>query len=206
MEDTRATLFACMTPASRRRLSKTPPSRRAALVVRCSGWRLGRLTAIKGPQHAIRLPEVLADRGDRATLDVFGDGPMRAGLEKAAGPHVRFHGAIDFSEWLERIPKQVDLMVLPHVQPDPSGTYFESAGVGVPIVSFSNETVRDLTQHGLVMSTDQWSSDGLADVIAQLAGDRQWMDCASRAGQDFMRRHSFENDFEARIDHLQRVM
>ncbi|MCY7287786.1 MAG: glycosyltransferase, partial [Cryobacterium sp.] len=124
------------------RVSRAILARARASKVPWSGGTLrlgfsGRLTRIKGPQFAIDLPNLLAARGFEATLDVFGDGPMRAELDAAAGDRVRFRGTLEYEdEWCSIVADDIDLMVLPHVQPDPSGTYLECAGLGVPVLGF----------------------------------------------------------------------
>jgi colanic acid/amylovoran biosynthesis glycosyltransferase len=166
----------------------------------------GRLTSIKGPQYVVGLPALLGERGIAATVDVFGDGPMRKELE-ASGSAVRFHGTLDYErEWCPYIAENIDLMVLPHVQPDPSGTYFESAGVGVPVLGFQHETTRDLARHGWVFASEQRSAASLADSIAHLVGDTASLQAASAAGFGFMQTRTFEMDFGRRVEHLVRVM
>lgn len=165
----------------------------------------GRLTPIKGPQYAIAAAKLLASRGVQVSLDVFGDGPMRDALVSEAGPSTTFHGSIDFDEWCRLVPRLVDVMLLPHVQPDPSGTYFESAGVGVPVVGFSNETMLDLESHGFARSTSRWDERGLQEVVEAVLRQPDWLEEASARGTDFMLRHTFDRDFRARVQHLERV-
>lgn len=167
----------------------------------------GRLTAIKGPQFVIGLTAQLAARGIDATLDVFGDGPMRAELESMAGPAVHFHGSVDYEqEWVPWVSRRIDLMVLPHVQPDPSGTYFEAAGLGVPVLAFRHETSIDLSRHGWVFVSKRRSMESLASAIQDLVSSPALLQTASEAGFAFMREHTFEADFALRVEHLVGVM
>jgi glycosyltransferase involved in cell wall biosynthesis len=167
----------------------------------------GRLTPIKGPQFAVELPRLLAERGIEASLDVFGSGPLLKALEERAGPRVRFRGSLAYeSEWCRQVADDIDLMVLPHVQPDPSGTYFESAGVGVPVLGFRHETTVDLSRHGWVFTSERRSSESLADAIANLVTTPGRLRDASSAGLAFMDEHTFEADFKMRTEHLVHVL
>lgn len=162
----------------------------------------GRLTPIKGPDLAVGALRALERRGVDVTLDVYGDGPMRRELERTAGARARFHGELGFEQWCRRVPDEVDLMVLPHVQPDPSGTYLESAGLGIPVVGFDHEALVDLSRHGFAFATGERTADGLADLVTDLVADRAAVRAASAAGISFMTEHSFERDFAARIAHM----
>lgn len=168
----------------------------------------GRLIPIKGPQYAVRALAGLRAGGADATLDVFGDGPMRGELEAIAGLGVRFHGSLDFkSEWCPRVAAEIDLMVLPHVQSDPSGTYLESAGMGVPVVGFDNDALRylvDVAQLGWI--SPRGDESALVRRISDLSRRPGELARAGADGSRFMQEHCFERDFEARVDHLQEVL
>lgn len=161
----------------------------------------GRLTAIKGPQHAVVVPELLALRGITSSLDVYGTGPLQPELTELAGPDVRFHGSVGFDEWCRRA-QQLDLMLLPHVQPDPSGTYLESAGLGVPVVGFDNEALVDLSRHGFAFPVHSRRSEHLANRVAALARDPAMLGEARLRGIRFMQQNHFRADFTRRVDHM----
>jgi len=163
----------------------------------------GRLIPIKGPDHAVEAHRLLLRSGLDATLDVYGDGEMRAELE-AAAPDVRFHGSLDFrSEWCPAVASSTDLMVLPHVQSDPAGTYLESAGMGVPVIGFDNVALRHLVDvAGLGWTVPARRPDLLAQRIEELAQAPEELRRAGEAGAAFMEEHCFERDFAARVQHL----
>jgi len=63
-------------------------------------------------------------------------------------------------------------MILPHSQGDPSGTYIESAGLGVPIVGFANAALRGHERHaGFAWTVPVGDIDGLVELVRRLADD-----------------------------------
>ncbi|MBL9053727.1 MAG: glycosyltransferase, partial [Tabrizicola sp.] len=104
----------------------------------------GRLDPMKGAQDLVPLAKALTDLGCQFSLDVFGDGNLHRQIVTeiaVAGlaDRVRMHGNVDFAS--ELIPwqrKNADLFISCHRQGDPSCTYIESMGCGLPIVGYDN--------------------------------------------------------------------
>lgn len=165
----------------------------------------GRLAGEKGPQFAVEAHRRLARAGAPTTLTIFGSGPMEEQLRREAADGVIFAGSVPFeSEWIERIPREVDLMVLPHPQGDPSGTYLEAAGLGVPFVAFANVAAQSLTsRHGLGWSTRMNDVGGLVRRIQRLNEDPSQVRAAADRGRAFMTEHCFEHEFDRRVEHLE---
>lgn len=96
----------------------------------------GRITAVKGPATvldvAARLPEV--------QFVLLGDGDQRTALESSAPGNVRFAGFLPFRDWTAFMRDEVDVALLPYPQGDPSCTYYEALGCGVPVVGVRNTT------------------------------------------------------------------
>ncbi|GAB3018544.1 hypothetical protein GCM10011376_00390 [Nocardioides flavus (ex Wang et al. 2016)] len=167
----------------------------------------GRLHPAKGPNHAVAASRELDARGVRHTLTIFGTGPMEAELRRQAGPSVQFAGEVAFDPvWMDRVADEVDLMVLPHTQGDPSGTYLESAGMGVPILGFRNAALNGFAREAkFAWVTDERSGTALADVAERLSRDRPEIRRAALAGVTFAQEHAFEKAFDARVRQLVRV-
>lgn len=167
----------------------------------------GRLIPIKGPEYAIAAYRQLRAAGLDVSLEMFGDGELRGRLEQEA-PDVRFHGSLDFAtEWCPTVASSIDLMVLPHVQSDPAGTYLESAGMGVPVVGFDNVALDHLVEvAGLGWTSPPRRADLLAGRIQELMATPAELPRARDAGRAFMEDHCFEKDFGARVQHLHDVL
>lgn len=165
----------------------------------------GRLHPIKGPDHAVRLVEVLTQRSVPCTLTIFGSGPMEEELRfRSKGLPVTFVGNVDFAtEWVHRIPREIDLMVLPHLQGDPSCTYLEAAGLGVPIVGYDNPALASLSRHaGIGNIVPMKNVERMADVAQALGQNPEMLPRSADPGVAFMRQHDMNSEFDRRVQHL----
>lgn len=164
----------------------------------------GRLIDAKGPQHAIAAVERLRATGLDCTLDVIGVGPLEDDLRRTAPAHVRFLDGMDFATgWTAHVRDHVDLMVLPHTQGDPSGTYLEAAGCGVPVAGFDNVALASLVaHHGIGVTAPLRDDDALASVISEVLADQDRWRRLRADGLSFMAEHAFERESARRVDHL----
>lgn len=168
----------------------------------------GRLIPGKGPDHAVAALARLNEWQVPAKLTVFGDGPLLSPLRATAPANVEFRGTIPFDpDWTDYVREHVDLMVLPHVQGDPSGTYLESIGCGAPVVGYANRAWDALVRHhGIGWSAPLRDVDALASTIRALAAPESgtgspWHQVRTR-GLDFMADHPWTQEFTRRVDHL----
>jgi glycosyltransferase involved in cell wall biosynthesis len=117
------------------------------------------------------------------------------------------HEPIKFeTELIPWMRKEADVFVCCHRQSDPSCTYLETLGCGVPIVAYRNraiEGILDIADVGWLVRKDDLHS--LADKIAELAADREQVATKARAGAKLAMEHSFENTFLNRVEQLRSV-
>ncbi|HCL78733.1 MAG TPA: glycosyltransferase, partial [Synergistaceae bacterium] len=105
---------------------------------------VGRITERKGLQIAI---SALADVSLPWTLDVVGDGPLRANLEEMArsgglGDRVTFHGFRDDpDEWMKRC----SCFLFPSLSEGMGLTLMRAVQMGVPVLASDLPPVRELT-------------------------------------------------------------
>src|SRR5262249_49775617 len=152
----------------------------------------GRLTAMKGAQYLIPIAANLKRRGIDFQLSICGDGDlgpsMRAMVQQLdLGQSVEFTGTLDFATQLVPFVRDTcDLFICPHFQGDPSCTYLETMGLGVPIAGYANEAWERLAadSHG-GWATPLEKPDLLAEKIAQVASDRASLHSAATAALDF---------------------
>lgn len=166
-----------------------------------------RFVPAKGALDAVHVHRALLDLGVEATLDVFGEGPLAGEMRAQAAPGTTFHGVVDFHDtWVPFVRDELDLMLFPHVVGDPSGTYLEAAGLGVPSVGYANSALAGLVRHdGLGWTAPVGNVAGLARRIAELVDrPRDIEECAAR-GMAFMRIHDADSEMEVRIDHLREL-
>ncbi|MDO5635048.1 MAG: glycosyltransferase, partial [Micrococcus sp.] len=163
-----------------------------------------------GPEYAALAALMLLDRGTDVTLDVFGDGELTESLQHLTRRHaeaIRFHGSLPYEpDWNQIVRDGIDLMVLPHIQGDPSGTYLESAALGVPVVGFDNRALRSLVaRHGIGWTVPLGDVAKLTDSITELVRDPERRICAGRVARSFMQQHTIEAEFSRRITHLRGI-
>ncbi|MFN4129668.1 MAG: glycosyltransferase [Paracoccaceae bacterium] len=170
----------------------------------------GRLEPMKGAQDLVPLATALASGGCRFELDIFGDGSLRDPIARGIAnqglsDRVRLHGNVDFATAL--IPwqrQQADLFISCHRQGDPSCTYIESMGCGLPVAGYANEMWGPLCRE----SGADWA-DPVGNVAALAARisttPRTAIAAAAAAALGFARRHDFDTELNGRMKHLARV-
>ena len=168
----------------------------------------GRLVPEKGPASAVAVLNRLRDQGIDARLTVLGRGPLEEALRRGAGDRVAVHHPLSFAtEWTQFIREKIDLMVLPHLIGDPSGTYLEAAACGVPVVGFDNPALAALeARHGLAVTAPVGDARSLAAVAKSLLSDApRWLGVRGR-GLEFMAGHHFEAEMARRVSHLRSLV
>lgn len=153
----------------------------------------GRITTVKGVatvlEVAERLPEV--------DFEILGDGDDRARLAAQAPPNVAFRGFLPFAQWKAHVRDHVDVALLPHPQGDPSCTYYEFLGSGVPVVGLRNTTWTRLAHEEQL----GWAEPDAAGLAARIAALRpaDLVAVAERAREVV---EPFEVVAARRVDHL----
>ncbi|WP_161601839.1 glycosyltransferase [Brevibacterium senegalense] len=170
----------------------------------------GRLIAMKGPQYAIQAIQSVSE-SDIDRIFVLGDGDMAESLKRqsrAIGHRVDFVGHLPYeTEWVEFIRQHVNVMLLPHTQGDPAGTYIESSALGVPVVGFANQALSPLAdRHGIGWTVRMRTSSALSTKLKELARSPQQVRAAGERGIDFASRHTFETEFRRRVLHIREVV
>lgn len=172
----------------------------------------GRLIAMKGADHLLRVASLLRDAGTDFHLTIYGTGdleqPMRAEIgARSLAAQVTMRGAVDFHATLvPEISAGIDVYVMPHRQSDPSCTYLETLSCGIPIVGYANRALAGILARadaGIGVAMDDVA--GVAAAIRQFDADRALLARQSRNAVVFARPHSFEQTFRRRVDHLLQV-
>ena len=191
------------------------PARRAARLR--AGGRLtlvhsGRLEPLKGAQDLVPIAGMLAQRGVDFVLHVFGQGSltdeMRAQVARMdLSDRVILHGTVDFAgELVPFVRGNADLFLSCHRQSDPSCTYLETLGCGVPVAGYANRMwspMRERSRAGWTVPMGRMAE--MAGLIAALDADRESIVAASAAARDFAAAHLFEAEFARRIAHMREI-
>lgn len=169
----------------------------------------GRLEPMKGAQDLLPVARALAALGVNFTLDIYGAGSLeseiRAGIQSfGLQDKVRLHQPVDFESELVPISRQnADLFLSCHRQSDPSCTYLEAMGCGLPVAGYANQMLSRLVE----TSRAGWTApladvDALAAVIADVASQPDMLQSTSENALAFARQHDFASEFDLRHQHM----
>lgn len=169
----------------------------------------GRLEPMKGAQDLVPVALRLARGGMDFTLDIYGAGSLRdeiaAGIvQHGLSERVRLHAPVDFERELVPISRsQADIFLSCHRQSDPSCTYIESMGCGLPIAGYDNQMWAALLERsGAGWSAPMSDPKALAAQIQALSSRREEISDRAENGLSFARQHEFEATFQSRMRHL----
>jgi colanic acid/amylovoran biosynthesis glycosyltransferase len=170
----------------------------------------GRLDPMKGAQDLIPIATQLSSLGFAFHLDIFGDGVLRSDMTAAIARNgladrVTLHGNVDFATELVPWQRQnADFFVSCHRQGDPSCTYIESMGCGLPIAGYENEMWGQLcSKSGGGWAVPVGDINALAARIATTS--RADLAAAADAAMAFAQTCDFQSVFAGRMAHLARV-
>jgi hypothetical protein len=120
-------------------------------------------------------------------------------IKLAEGSSIKVHDAIPYPE-LAKISRTFDAFVCCHIQSDPSCTYLESLGAGLPIVGYENKMWRGvLNASGAGYASPMHLPERVADGIAALSRPAQFRSLSEKA-LAFAKGHTFEREYQKRID------
>jgi colanic acid/amylovoran biosynthesis glycosyltransferase len=167
----------------------------------------GRYEHIKGVADAVRVGLACIKLGLDFEMHFYGKGSLRPEMDRlvsraSAGDRIFIHDPVTYPELVE-ISRGFDLFVCCHVQSDPSCTYLESLGAGLPIVGYANRMWKNLclTSEAGFSSPMRRPGRVAADVL-RLASDRTLLGTMSRRARRFAIDHVFEKEFSLRIRDL----
>lgn len=172
----------------------------------------GRIESLKGSQDLVPIAQALRGAGVSFTLDIWGAGSMipdlRDGISKSNLGHiVRVHDPLPFETGL--VPKlrdEGDLFLSCHRQGDPSCSYLEAMGCGLPVIGYDNAMLHRLAEasHGARV-VRMGDAKMLAYSIADWDRNREKLCRAASDALAFAKAHDFESVFGKRMQHFESV-
>ena len=169
----------------------------------------GRYEPIKGAADAVRVGLECLRRGLDVEMHCYGQGslaPQMARLAAESGSRIHVHDAVPYPE-LVKISQGFDIFVCCHVQSDPSCTYLESFGAGLPIVGYANRMWRRLSaESGAGFASPMARPAAVVDNIQRLAADFSMLSRMSAGARRFAADHAFEEEFARRVGDLNAVL
>jgi len=165
----------------------------------------GRYERMKGSDDSVRVAIECLRRGMNIEMHCYGQGPLRGVMldlasQSSAASRIQVFDAIPYPELVEK-SREYDVFVCCHIQSDPSCTYLESFGAGLPIVGFSNRMWLRMNEISRVgYSSPMGNIAAVADSIQQLIDNPDTLDEMSWRARDFALAHCFENEFTLRTN------
>lgn len=183
--------------------------RLAARTGRLSLLYSGRYEKEKGALDVVRAAIACLERGLDVELHCYGQGAQGDDMQRLAASfahRITVHKPVPYPQLVE-ISRSFDVFVCCHVQSDPSCTYLESFGAGLPIVGYANRMwTRLQSASGAGIVARLGSPESIAAGIAAMSRDpRQLAEMSGRA-RAFALQHAFEREFEKRTSHLNAVL
>ena len=171
----------------------------------------GRYERVKGADDSVRVAIECLKRGLDIELHTYGQGSLRDTMRQLASQspvsnRIHVHDAIPYPELVQRA-REFDLFVCCHIQSDPSCTYLESFGAGLPIVGYANRMWQRLS----ASSESGYASPigrpaAVADDVARLIADATMLAEMSRRARAFALDHTFEREFSLRTDAIKKEL
>ena len=172
----------------------------------------GRLIAMKGVDHLLLVARYLKAWGVAFELTICGEGDRAENLRSGVvayglSQQVSISGVLDFHRDLVPMVKhQTDVFVCCHRQGDPSCTYLETMGCGVPVAGYDNEAFTGVVaSSGAGWPVAMNQPQALALKIQELDRDRSLIAIESHKSLAFAQLHTFDATFRKRIEHLQSI-
>ncbi len=163
----------------------------------------GRYEPFKGALDVLRVGVNCLELGLDIELHCYGQGSLREQMLRTAAPwpdRLHVHDAIPYPD-LVRTSRSFDLFVCCHVQNDPSCTYLEALGSGLPVVGYANAMWRDMCQaSGAGTCSRMGDAGAVAARIQALSDNRAMLADMSARALAFARSHLFESEFDKRIE------
>jgi colanic acid/amylovoran biosynthesis glycosyltransferase len=162
----------------------------------------GRYERMKGTDDAVRVAVECLRRGLDIEMHFYGQGSLRPQMESIAAQYpgrIHVHDAVPYPE-LVILSRSFDVFVCCHIQSDPSCTYLESFGAGLPIVGYGNRMWKRLSEEsGAGFVSPMGRPEKVADDVQRLLSDHDTLAAMSERALAFAQLHRYENEFAKRI-------
>jgi colanic acid/amylovoran biosynthesis glycosyltransferase len=169
----------------------------------------GRYEPIKGAVDVVRVGLEALRQGLDIELHTYGQGAQAGEMRSlAAASHgrIQVHDAVPYPTLVE-LSRGFDVFVCCHVQSDPSCTYLESFGSGLPIVGYANRMWRGLRRASNVgVESPLRQPRQVVEALRMYLSQPQRLRADSLAARRFAHDHDFDAEFGKRIDDLNAVL
>ncbi|MDP9017069.1 MAG: glycosyltransferase [Candidatus Eremiobacteraeota bacterium] len=165
----------------------------------------GRYEPLKGAVDAVKVGMECLKRGLNIEMHCYGQGSQKTQMQAiATDSRVYIHDAIPYPD-LVKLSRTFDVFVCCHIQSDPSCTYVESLGAGLPIVGYNNRMWHGLlAASGAGYASPMGKPSKVVDDIVRLVKGKE-VDSMSVRALEFAKQHTFEGEFQKRVDAINAI-
>lgn len=163
----------------------------------------GRFEPMKGAIDVIRVALECQKRGLDIEMHAYGKGSLKSEMTALAAQSpvkgsISIHDAVPFDELFEN-SKSFDVFVCCHIQADPSCSYLEAMGAGLPVIGYANRMLQRITEDsGAGLHAPLYKPAGVAERIGYLASDEGRLAAMTRNAASFAREHTFDREMAKR--------
>ena len=171
----------------------------------------GRYEPLKGASDVVKTAVSCLRQGHDIELHCYGRGSLKAEMEQLAAQapisgRIHIHDAVPFPE-LMAIAKTCDAFICCHIQNDPSCTYLESFGCGLPVAGYENRMWKGLlAASGGGIGVPLGDVSALTESIRRLISDAALLEETSKKARAFASAHAFEKEFDLRVSALRAAL
>jgi colanic acid/amylovoran biosynthesis glycosyltransferase len=169
----------------------------------------GRFEPMKGPIEAMIAAKQCRESGMNVEMDCYGSGSLVAEMKciaNDAGSWLRVHDAVPFPVLIEQ-SKNADVFICCHLQSDPSCTYLEAMGCGLPIVGYPNRMWNGMVKDSSAgVVAEHQTTDSLTAALSGFLKSPERLATATRNARLFALNHSFSMEFEKRVQAMKRAL
>lgn len=169
----------------------------------------GRYEAIKGALDFVHTAIACRRLGLDAEFFCHGQGSQVAAMREAVlaagmGEHVKVGDSLPYPD-LVALSKSCDAFVACHVQADPSCSYLEAMGCGLPVLGYANRMASRICLEAQCGATSPIGSPkALAERIAEAFTSPERMASWARQARRYALNHCFEREFAKRAAAIRR--
>jgi len=171
----------------------------------------GRLEPEKGALDIIKIACQPVLRNVPCEFIIYGKGTQRAAMERLVAEEgllrtVKIVDPIPFPQLVEA-SRECDIFLCCHPQGDPSCTYLESMGCGLPILGYANAMWSAMqADSGAGLVTGRCAPAEAAKELRKLLADPDRLDDLSLRAHSFAAKHTFEAEFARRTDSMKELI
>ena len=171
----------------------------------------GRYEPLKGALDAVNVAISAIRRGLHVEMHTYGEGSQKDDMRRlveGAGmtAQVIVHDAIPDPELVE-ISRGFDVFVCCHIQGDPSCTYLEAFGAGLPIVGYDNRMWRRLCQEsGAGLSVRMHDVEAVVGGLESIHSQSGLLEELSHRAREFAISHTLDREFAKRTDAIREAL